>query len=62
MRNIKSSGPGFGMTTQKPAQNKPGELCVWKQRSFLTGIYSHTRRNQTEQEEAEGNQGRKTAN
>jgi hypothetical protein len=29
-------------TSQKPFQNKPGEMCVWKRGSFLPGIYSHT--------------------
>jgi hypothetical protein len=52
---LTSPGSGSGKATQKPSQNQSGQMRIWKQGSFLPGIYSYAGREQTE-----SNQGSQT--
>jgi hypothetical protein len=48
-------GTSSGMATSKQSKDKSGKMHIWQQRSLLSGFHINSRRNQTRQEQTQGN-------
>jgi len=55
-----STGASSSQATQKSLEDKPGEMRLWKQGSFLSQFYTYAWWNQTRKEQAQGHQGCQT--
>jgi hypothetical protein len=47
-------GTSSGMASSKPLENQSGEMYIWQQGSLLSGFHINSRRNQTRQEQTQG--------